>query len=112
MKIWFGSEPSFEDTVRTEVLDILNRDLTEKVFSTPWALGVTFPLVLAFMDLSASFAHASSAHVGEELWHHPATCYCPSARRFGDLVVVHPTYHGSLDAFAQACSAEAEECMS
>ena len=58
MKIWFGSEPSFEDTVRAEVLDILNRDLTEKVFSTPWALGVTFPLVLAFMDLSASFAHA------------------------------------------------------
>ncbi|CAE6926770.1 unnamed protein product [Symbiodinium sp. CCMP2592] len=56
VKIWFGSEMSFENTVRTEVLDLLNRDLTEKVFSTPWALGVTSPIFLAFMDVSASMA--------------------------------------------------------
>ena len=54
--------------MRTEVLDILNRDLTEKVFSTPWALGTTFPLILAFMDVSASWAQNDWEGVW---WHHP-----------------------------------------
>ncbi|CAE7810906.1 unnamed protein product [Symbiodinium microadriaticum] len=71
LKIWFGSESSFEDTVRTEVLDILNRDLTEKVFSTPWALGVTSPLILAFMDVSASWTRVNNEWK-EEMWSHPA----------------------------------------
>ena len=67
VKIWFGSELSFEDTVRAEVLDILNRNLTQKVFSTPWALGVTSPIMLAFMDVSASWAQ----HYWVP-WEHPA----------------------------------------
>ncbi|CAE7518373.1 unnamed protein product [Symbiodinium sp. CCMP2456] len=69
VKIWFGSVLTFEDTVRTEVLDILNRDLTQKVFSTPWALGVTSPIILAFMDVSASWTQADHPW---ELWEHPA----------------------------------------
>ena len=68
VKIWFGSELSFEDTVRTNVLDILNRDLTQKVFSTPWALGVTSPIMLAFMDVSASWTPDSNWN----LWEHPS----------------------------------------
>ncbi|CAL1140185.1 unnamed protein product [Cladocopium goreaui] len=32
VKIWFGSEQAFEDTVRSEILEILNHDLNEKVF--------------------------------------------------------------------------------
>ena len=67
VKIWFGSEVTFEDTVRTNVLDILNRDLTQKVFSAPWALGVTSPIMLAFMDVSASWAQ----HYWVP-WEHPA----------------------------------------
>jgi len=71
VKTWFGSESSFEDKVRTEVLEILNRDLTEKVFSTPWALAVSSPLMLAFMDVSASWTSVN--HLWEaELWSHPA----------------------------------------
>ena len=69
VKIWFGSELTFEDTVRTEVLDILNRDLTQKVFSTPWAWGVTSPIILAFMDVSASWTQADFPW---KLWEHPA----------------------------------------
>ncbi|CAE7279543.1 unnamed protein product [Symbiodinium sp. CCMP2456] len=69
VKIWFGSELTFQDTVRAEVLDILNRNLTQKVFSTPWALGVTSPIMLAFMDVSVSFAHLGSLW---EPWDHNA----------------------------------------
>ncbi|CAE7195531.1 unnamed protein product [Symbiodinium sp. KB8] len=67
VKIWFGSELTFEDTVRTEVLDILDRDLTQKVFSTPWSLGMTSPVILAFMDVSASWAEHEW-----NLWAHPS----------------------------------------
>jgi hypothetical protein len=35
-------------------LEVLNHDLSEKVFSTWWILGVTAPIILAFMDLSAT----------------------------------------------------------
>eukprot|EP00435_Cladocopium_sp_Y103_P020223 s603_g4.t3 len=53
--IWFGSQQAFEDTVRSEVLSILDHELSEKVFSTAWTLGVTSPIMLIFMDLCASF---------------------------------------------------------
>ena len=56
VKIWFGSQKAFEHAVRTEVLDILNVVLSEKVFTTTWFLGVTSPFLWAFLDLSASFA--------------------------------------------------------
>ncbi|CAE7295240.1 unnamed protein product [Symbiodinium natans] len=89
VKIWFGSELSFENAVRTEVLDLLNRDLTEKVFSTPWALGVTSPLCLAFMDVSASMAAAQDDQQpaiallveGLVLW----LCYVPATK---DLMIL------------------------
>ena len=60
VKIWFGSEQAFEDTVRSEILEILNHDLNEKVFSTPWLLGVTAPSMWLFLDISSSWASISS----------------------------------------------------
>jgi hypothetical protein len=54
VKTWFCSLHAFEATVRSEVLEVLNHDLSEKVFSTWWILGVTAPIILAFMDLSAT----------------------------------------------------------
>ena len=57
VKIWFGSQQAFEETVRSEVLEILMVVLSEEVFTNRWALGVTCPLLWAFMDLSASFSH-------------------------------------------------------
>ena len=70
MKIWFGSdsESSFEDAVLTKVLDILQLDLTQTVFSTSWAWGVTSPIILAFMDVSASWTQVNF----DSPWHHPA----------------------------------------
>ena len=60
VKIWFGSEQAFEDTVRSEILEIMNHDLNEKVFSTPWLLGVTAPSMWLFLDISSSWASISS----------------------------------------------------
>lgn len=56
VNIWFGSQQAFEDTVRLEFLETLNHDLVEKALGTPWVLGITAPVMLAFMDLAASFA--------------------------------------------------------
>eukprot|EP00438_Fugacium_kawagutii_P023952 Skav213222 [mRNA] locus=scaffold369:119199:120668:+ [translate_table: standard] len=53
---WFGSQQNFEETLRSEVLDILARDLNDRVFCTRWILAVTSPIMWAFMDLVASFA--------------------------------------------------------
>lgn len=55
VNIWFGSQEAFEKTVRSEVLQILSRE-SERVFTTPWVLGVTSPIVWTFMDFAASFA--------------------------------------------------------
>ena len=55
--IWFGSQSIFENTVRSEVMNILMRDLSERVFTTTWSLAVTIPIVWAFMDLAITFAH-------------------------------------------------------
>eukprot|EP00435_Cladocopium_sp_Y103_P018084 s2117_g4.t1 len=56
VNIWFGSQQAFEDTVRSEFLESLNHDLVEQVLSPSWILGITAPIMLAFMDLAASFA--------------------------------------------------------
>eukprot|EP00438_Fugacium_kawagutii_P008135 Skav234376 [mRNA] locus=scaffold2071:164305:166340:- [translate_table: standard] len=55
VNIWFGSQEAFEDTVRSQVLDILARELNEDIFTTAWVLSVTSPLIWAFVDLSVSF---------------------------------------------------------
>ena len=52
---WFGSEEAFEESVRSEVLEILRTDL-ERAFSLEWALGVTMPAVLADVDFAATHA--------------------------------------------------------
>lgn len=65
VKIWFGSEQAFEDTVRSEILEILNHDLNEKVFSTPWLLGVTAPSMWLFLDISSSWAFISDWKIWE-----------------------------------------------
>ena len=69
VKIWFGSEQAFEDIIRSEVSEILNRDLSEQVFSTPWILGVAAPIMWLFMDISSSFASMSEWPLW---WEHPA----------------------------------------
>ncbi|CAE7634004.1 RE2 [Symbiodinium sp. CCMP2592] len=100
LNIWFGSESNFEDTVRTEVLRILNRDLTEKVFSTPWALGVTSPssFWLSWMSLQAGLKSTISLiRCGIIL--------------FGDLVALRPGDEGSLDTFAPAWAAETKKYL-
>eukprot|EP00438_Fugacium_kawagutii_P018308 Skav212457 [mRNA] locus=scaffold385:161244:162818:+ [translate_table: standard] len=53
--IWFGSQEAFEQTVRSQVLDILTHELSENVFTTTWVLSVTSPVIWAFVDLSMSF---------------------------------------------------------
>ena len=59
VKIWFGSQEAFEETVRSEVLETLMVVLSEEVFTNRWILCVTCPLLWALMDLSASFSHWS-----------------------------------------------------
>ena len=58
--IWFGSQEAFENTVRSEVLDVLVQDLNERVFTTPWSLAVLLPGLWAFMDMSISFSRISA----------------------------------------------------
>ncbi|CAL1162318.1 unnamed protein product [Cladocopium goreaui] len=67
--IWFGSQQAFEDTVRSEVLNILEHELSERVFSTAWALGVSSPVMLIFMDLCSSFASLPLMEGGSVLQH-------------------------------------------
>ena len=67
VNIWFGSQKAFEDTVRSEVLEILNHDLTQQVFGTAWVLGVSSPGMLAFMDRFASLPDG-----GWDFLEHPA----------------------------------------
>ena len=56
VKIWFGSQEAFEETVRSEVLETLTVVLSEGVFTNRWILGVTSPLPL---DLSWTFQPVS-----------------------------------------------------
>ena len=64
---WFGSQKAFEEMVRSEVLEIVSRDLTEGVFTSNWVLGVTVPILWSWMDMAAY--HIVSA---QELWHYRA----------------------------------------
>jgi hypothetical protein len=64
INVWFGSQEAFEETVRSEVLDIVSRDLTHGVFTGKWVLGVTVPILWSFMDMAAY--HIVSA---QKLWH-------------------------------------------
>ena len=83
VKIWFGSQQAFEDTVRSEVLDILKHDLTDNVFSIAWTMSVTSPIMLAFVDLSMTFAQLS----GWSFWDHPATALFLEGLVFWLLVI-------------------------
>ena len=67
VKTWFGSLHAFEATVRSEVLEVLNHDLREKVFSIWWVLGMTAPIILAFMDISASYVSGAGPRKPEVL---------------------------------------------
>ena len=51
---WFGSQEAFEHTLRSEVLDVLSRDLAKRVFTTKSTLAMSAPIMWAFMDGSAS----------------------------------------------------------
>jgi len=59
--IWFGSQEAFENTVKSEVLNVLVQDLNERVFTTPWSLAVLVPGLWALTDTSFSFSRVSEA---------------------------------------------------
>ena len=72
VNVWFGSQEAFEETVRSEVLDIVSRDLTHGVFtSKSWVHGVTVPILWSFMDMAASRTIVSA----RKLWHYRALNY-------------------------------------
>ena len=71
VNMWFGNQQTFEDAVRSEVLKILEHDLSEKVFSSAWCLGVTSPVILIFLDLAASFSSVSLTQEERDLWRNP-----------------------------------------
>eukprot|EP00438_Fugacium_kawagutii_P023287 Skav226224 [mRNA] locus=scaffold1218:176103:177548:- [translate_table: standard] len=73
VNVWFGSEEAFEDTLRSQVLDILTHELSENVFTTAWVLSVTSPIMWAFVDLSVSFL----SEFGNEssCWKYDAPCF-------------------------------------
>ena len=56
VRTWFGSEATFEDTLRSEVLMILKDDLCDKAFTREWTMGVTAPAFWADLDFAASYA--------------------------------------------------------
>eukprot|EP00435_Cladocopium_sp_Y103_P009441 s3401_g2.t1 len=56
VRMWFGSQKAFENTVCSEVMDILTRDL-EQVFTTRSTLAMFVPLMWGFMDIGASEWH-------------------------------------------------------
>ena len=62
MQIWFGNQESFEQKVRSDVLNVLTRDLSERVFTTRWVLGTTTPIVWMFIDLGVSQKHFVGHH--------------------------------------------------
>lgn len=72
VNIWFGNQQAFEDAVRSEVLKILEHDLSEKVFSSAWCLGVTSPVILIFLDLAASFSSVRLTQENRDLWRNPS----------------------------------------
>ena len=73
MKIWFGSQEAFEETVRSEVLETLMVALSEEVFTNRWFLAVTCPLLWTFIDLSASFTHWQL--IPSRFWTHSSVAY-------------------------------------
>ena len=54
VKQWFGSQETFEHTLRSEILEILTRDLAKRVFTTKSTLAMFMPIIWAFMDHAAS----------------------------------------------------------
>lgn len=65
---WFGSQESFEESIRAEVSDAVVFDLQHHVFTRRRTCAVTSPLFWAFLDLSASWARVGGA--GPELHEH------------------------------------------
>ena len=53
MDIWFGSQESFELYVRSEVLERVNSELQNGVFSKTWIVLCTSPVFFSFLDVAA-----------------------------------------------------------
>ena len=59
MAIWFGSQESFEVYVRSEVLERVNSELQNGVFSKTWIVLCTAPVFFSFLDVAAyNFRHS------------------------------------------------------
>eukprot|EP00438_Fugacium_kawagutii_P035761 Skav202574 [mRNA] locus=scaffold104:122635:124266:- [translate_table: standard] len=52
--LWFGGVGEFEKIMRSEILEILVRDLSGQVISTKSIIAVCTPVMWGFMDLAAS----------------------------------------------------------
>ena len=54
VSIWFGNQETFEDYVRSKVLENVRTQLETRVFTRSWSLSVTTPLLWFACDLSAT----------------------------------------------------------
>eukprot|EP00438_Fugacium_kawagutii_P005387 Skav219703 [mRNA] locus=scaffold5486:37341:39002:+ [translate_table: standard] len=52
--MWFGSIQAFEESIRSELLDVVTTELRQGVFTKGWALQVSTPILWALMDIAAS----------------------------------------------------------
>eukprot|EP00438_Fugacium_kawagutii_P027697 Skav213627 [mRNA] locus=scaffold2986:641389:642846:- [translate_table: standard] len=66
LNVWFGSQEGFEETVRSEILEILSYDLAKRVLTTRSTLAMFIPFLWAFMDFAVS--EWNSTKHREYLW--------------------------------------------
>lgn len=66
VNVWFGSQERFEETVRSEILEILSFDLAKRVLNTRSTLAMFIPFMWAFLDLGVS--EWNSTKHREYLW--------------------------------------------
>eukprot|EP00438_Fugacium_kawagutii_P017553 Skav228541 [mRNA] locus=scaffold1887:346595:348247:+ [translate_table: standard] len=52
--MWFGSIQAFEESIRSELLEVVTTELRQGVFTKGWALQVSTPILWALMDIVAS----------------------------------------------------------
>lgn len=73
VNVWFGSQEGFEETVRSEILEILSFDLAKRVLTTRSTLAMFIPFMWAFMDLGVSEWNDTKHR--EYLWQTKGPCF-------------------------------------
>eukprot|EP00438_Fugacium_kawagutii_P015666 Skav208590 [mRNA] locus=scaffold3152:313046:316194:- [translate_table: standard] len=64
--LWFGSTQAFEETIRSELLDVVTEELRYNIFTQGWVLQVSTPILWGFMDNGAS-------HIRDRNWDYAFT---------------------------------------